>query len=511
MQNWKDAPVYRSGSLAYALNQANTAMPARPASLLPVAGLQWLLLSITLFLGCCPYVFPGVYAIAEIVVTLLIVNLVLLVSTFLEMVQSQAVGKFLLAASVCIYFWFEAFALAVRNPPFAAIGLPVSGGQFDTGELQLGVLYVACFELALFVGYSLRPPLSGLKAWAVSRVDTSRRVLKGLQYPMAAGGFLVMLVSFGFHVGAVQGALLASRTSTPLDMEWSDPGLLGNLACMGVAASSLILVQGISDRSPWRWLRLGAGAVAALPFLMGGTRHQLIFVLAPLLLVLVRQQSRRPMQTLLRWVGGGLVAVLLLQVEFAVRDKGWNHITEVTADDLIDPTTTGQFSAMLFAEYVVPGDHPYFHEFAEPYFITHWVPRAIWPNKPYMESWAYFNAAWTKGYAYNVTPSVIGQFHLNFGMFGVIFIGLWLGFLAFLGDHISLAISATDQKAMLVIVGLWFGFIVSSFRFYSPIYLTYFVFGAIGLLLLTEKRHRVSSAYLSARISERFVWGSKLP
>ena len=105
-----------------------------------------------------------------------------------------------------------------------------------------------------------------------------------------------------------------------------------------------------------------------------------------------------------------------------------------------------------------------------------------------MESYAFYNESYVEGAVFNVTPSVIGQFHLNWGLPGVIFIGGWLGFLACLADRVLLRLDADRQRAMFVVVGMFYAFIISSFRFYSPIYFSYFLFGVLAMLLLTRRR-----------------------
>jgi len=116
------------------------------------------------------------------------------------------------------------------------------------------------------------------------------------------------------------------------------------------------------------------------------------------------------------------------------------------------------------------------------------VPRQVWPNKPVMESWTYYNDSYVQGANYNVTPSVIGQFHLNWGLPGVMFIGVWLGFLTMTADRLLLMLDSSRQRAMFVVVGMFYAFIISSFRFYSPIYFSYFCFGLLAMFLLTRRR-----------------------
>jgi hypothetical protein len=195
------------------------------------------------------------------------------------------------------------------------------------------------------------------------------------------------------------------------------------------------------------------------------------------------------------FVAAALIVLVVAQAQFAYRSIGWQEVGNAPTEELSQLNTTGQFTALLFAEYLVPNEHAYFMEPAEPYFIIHWIPRQLWPTKPIMESWTYYNESYVQGASFNVTPSVIGQFHLNWGLPGVIFIGGWLGFLTCLADRVLLRLDSDRQRAMFVVVGMFYAFIISSFRFYSPIYFSYFLFGLIAMFLLTRRR-RLSKAVI---------------
>jgi hypothetical protein len=230
--------------------------------------------------------------------------------------------------------------------------------------------------------------------------------------------------------------------------------------------------------------------VAALPFVMlSGTRTLFIFIFVPVMaIVMLRVRGRLSVSRILPMVVLGVMLIAVVQLQLAVRDKGWDQIDEGTVARVLKTSVTGQFSAMLFAQTLVPSQHGYFLELAEPYFLIHWVPRRFWPQKPVMSSWSYYNDAYLEGSgAFNATPSVIGQFHMNWGMPGVLLIGVWLGFLTYLTDRLLLAVDLNRQRAMAVAIGTVYAFVISSFRFYSPIYLTFVVFAFIGMFLITRR------------------------
>jgi len=67
-----------------------------------------------------------------------------------------------------------------------------------------------------------------------------------------------------------------------------------------------------------------------------------------------------------------------------------------------------------------------------------------------------------------------------------LFAGLWLGLLGAITDVVFLNLHPGQGKAVGVTLGMFYAFLISSFRFYSPVYFYYFVFGAIGMLTMTR-------------------------
>jgi hypothetical protein len=69
----------------------------------------------------------------------------------------------------------------------------------------------------------------------------------------------------------------------------------------------------------------------------------------------------------------------------------------------------------------------------------------------------------------------------------VLFIGAWLGFLTVLADRFVLLLDSDRQRALFVVIGMYYAFIISSFRLYSPVYFSYFLFGLMAMFLLTRR------------------------
>jgi hypothetical protein len=415
-------------------------------------------------------------------------NLALLVIVARESLQTRTLGKSCLVAGTFVFYWVEAIALAWQSNPFSVSeGFPINASQFDQELISQALVYVTLFQLLLFVGYSIRLRGTRLVNFFVCRVDSLSFDRWIVGFLLAVCAVLPLLIYYEFDYDKIVMALLASRSGGNFDAP--EPGLSQHLALFGLFGASLFFVYALKTNT-WRrlwWLVLGV--MAALPFVSGGTRHLWLYISLPSLLIVLRGfKGKLDRFRLVGLAATALLIIVVAQAQFTYRTIGWSEIGNATPESLAAINNTGQFTALLFAQHLVPHEHPYFREFMEPYFIIHWIPRQVWADKPIMESWAYYNESYVEGGAYNVTPSVIGQYHLNWGFPGVIFIGAWLGFLSLVGDRVLMSLNPDRQRAMFVVLGMFYAFIISSFRFYSPIYFSYFLFGLLAMFLLTRRQ-----------------------
>lgn len=475
----------------------STGPPENQQNLLPprVTLAQWILLLIPVVIALLTYEVTSYSVLALVVEVLALLNVTLLLVVARESLRTRVIGKFCLVGGVFVFYWAEALAMAIQKTPFGiAEGFPISETQFDQELVCQALIYVTTFQLLLFIGYSFQPRLTRAIGFFESRMDSLSfdRWIVGLLLALCA--VIPLLVYYDFDYDKIVNALLASRSAT--DFDAPEPGLSQHFALFGLYGAALFFVYALKS-STWRrfwWLLMGV--IAAIPFVSGGTRHLWLYISLPSVLIVLRGlRGRLDRSRVLGLVAASFVVLLVAQAQFVYRGVGWREIGNVTPEDFATLNNTGQFTALLFAEHLVPNEHPYFREFTEPYFIIHWIPRQFWPDKPTMESWAFYNESYVQGAAYNVTPSVIGQFHLNWGMPGVIFIGAWLGFLTFVADRILLSLHPNRQRAMFVVAGMFYAFIISSFRFYSPIYFSYFLFGLLAMFLLTRRRVPLGSIF----------------
>lgn len=455
--------------------------------------IQWVLVGAPVVIAAAAYSFTSYSSLALITQLLAVLNLALLIVVIKEALSVRVIGKLCLVGGVFIFYWVEALSLSFQGNPFSVVeGFPINASQFDQELISQALLYITVFQLFLFVGYSLRPRFDKVLQLFASRMDSFSMQRWMITLLLVLCAVLPILAYYEFDYDKVMIALLASRSVT--DFEAPEPGLSQHLALFGMYGAALFFVYALKT-STWRrfsWLVLAV--LTAVPFVSGGARHLWLYISLPSVLIVLRGfTGKLNTHRVLGLVAVVAIVLLVAQAQFAYRVVGWREVGKVAPDDLSTLNNTGQFTALLFAEHLVPNEHPYFKEMMEPYFVIHWIPRQMWPKKPIMESWTFYNESYVQGATYNVTPSVIGQFHLNWGFPGVVFIGMWLGFLICMADRVLLLLNSDKQRAMFVVIGMFYAFIVSSFRFYSPIYFSYFLFGLFAMFLLTRRRYRSRS------------------
>jgi oligosaccharide repeat unit polymerase len=420
----------------------------------------------------------------------MILSLILVSLSARDALRYRCLGKLILTFGPFYFFTLGAWTMGAESEPFPFLNRPhMGGGQYDFGTVKAGIIFVALFQLALFAGYSLRPRVTKLLKWFRNRVDNRRNKLWSLRYLFAACAILPFFLSMGLHLDRVIASLLASRSGG--NVEHTDIGLLGVVAEFGLSGSSILLLQGLLEGSRKRFLWLLLGLISFSPALLGGTRHLVLYVAVPVLVGMLR--TVRGINLKKRVAVVALIALIvyaLITLQYEFRYSGWKSIIAASAEDLIQQPieATGQFDALLFAIYLVPNDHPYFLEPIEPYFVFHLVPRALWEGKPVPKAWQFYDDSYTAGQDFNVTPSIIGQYFMNFGVPGILYGGLMLGFFMFLADSVTVQLDASIHKAMIVLVGMFYAFLISSFRYVHPMYFAHVEFGALAMLAISISR-----------------------
>ena len=113
-----------------------------------------------------------------------------------------------------------------------------------------------------------------------------------------------------------------------------------------------------------------------------------------------------------------------------------------------------------------------------PLFLTDFVPRFIWADKPNHLYWETYNnvlAPLLPGSiaGANVTPSIIGQYYLNWWWLGGFFSGFIMGSWAGIATNYFRAFNRSKTFTKLLVGSYILTFVFLSFRVFSANYVTY--------------------------------------
>lgn len=461
------------------------ASQARP----PVRHIEWALLAFSMLVAGTTYPWNTYEDLTLAVCVLTGIYVALAVIAAIDSLGSPALGKFFLSSGMVVYFWLEAFSAAFRPTPFQAqlVSFRYHVYVWPQRLLAYSFIYLTVFAFAMYVGYAWRPRLRRPLAWCRSWVDRKPIQFKTRVLFFVGLSWIPPILSFGSNPQSVWQGLAASRTARiedPTAVGWFYQASMFSLFGVAVLVADAFLSRRLlGGRS---LLRIALALFCLLPFVLSGTRHFLLYALVPPVVILAHRSgawTRR--KQIFSAVSFGLTLLALVQLQDAARDIGWSRLTSRRVE--IIPSFL-QYEALLYAEYLVPSYHDYFMEPATPFFITYVVPRRWWPDKPVMQSWQYYDYAFLGTSVHgSVTPSIIGQYHLNWGPVGVVWIGLWMGFLFALADRAVLQLDIEHQRVFAVVVGMFYASLISAFRFYSPYYFYFVVFGLVGLPILARR------------------------
>jgi oligosaccharide repeat unit polymerase len=450
----------------------------------------------------------GVFAVSTLLNTItiflstLVTTAVVLADGILVLRHRPFLGRFILGFGLLFWFWVEAATICFTTPQFANFHAtyPYFGETLPPDLIGLGVFCINLFAIFAYAGWWVIPPPRHFIRRISSRNDMRVGILGDFVLFGAACLYWVpIFVAFGGSVDTALDVLLEMRSSER-GAETS-AGLLLHLQWIGVFAGAASLVRLLVGARGSRIFQFAAVGVIIPAGFLSSTRFYLIFLVLPALLVLVHPPGAGRRVSGSKTVGFalGLALAVAILVQGAIRSTGGLAVflSEETGRSLLGEGLehgfigNEQFSATLVAMDVLERRGEAFHELLLPFFVTHFVPRQFWPNKPESELWNYFNFVVTNGrLTFNVTPSIVGQFYLNWGLWGVPIAGLILSWLARIGDYWWSSIDSKRQLMSTAVCGLWLAFVFLSFRHLSPLYIQFPVFGLILYWLTTRRARR---------------------
>jgi len=417
------------------------------------------------------------------------------------------VGRVVLNLGVCYWFWQGALDQAFQAPPFPNPGpfyiyFPQT---VPTAVVASGLLCVNLFAWMAMVGWRYAPiPIRWLGRLADRRDPAGGALIDAMCAGLALLGWLPTAVAYSGDVAQAMADMMLMRANPEMGATQS-VGVLQQVYLLGLFGGALALARVVLRSDGIVWLRyLALTLIFPLAFLSQGSRFNLGFLLLPAAIVLLG----RPNFDQVSWKSKRRTAMILITVIIAVigyqgavrnfgvgsgrgleaRQAAGAYSDPETMADILEEGHVGHdhFGAMLMAIDLVNVNEGLFLEFSEPFFLTHYIPKAIWPDKPYSQSWSFYNEMVTQGASLNVTPSIIGQYYLNWGYFGVVYIGIFMGWLARFCEKWLSRLDFRLQLMSATVAGLLLGFLFLSFRFLHPLYFAFPLFGYLAYRLMSR-------------------------
>jgi oligosaccharide repeat unit polymerase len=380
----------------------------------------------------------------------------------------ENLGLFMLSLGSVFWFWGEVFGLLASDPVFPNVAsyAPFREGQIPQGVLAKSLVAVALFNLTAFATLlltgrmALKLPTPHLGERACSAWVDIALVL------FALAGWFPFLQTFGGFQQALANMLL--MRSETVEFEAS---LVNYLPILSISSASYALVRLATGSCGSRLIALLAVLVGAPIAVLSGTRFKLLYLLLPAVLahaLYPRGKRTSTLRTILVSIvlAGSMLALATYQ--FANRYGSQDDIELITAA----VWGAGHFTALTHAVALMEDRwiQPFMQPMA-PLFVTDYVPRFIWPDKPMHEYWEFYNTSLV--YAGNITPSVVGQYYLNWGWIGAAISGVIFGLWARVGDVLLERFRLSANHLYLALAVFVFAFLFLSYRVYSPNYFTY--------------------------------------
>lgn len=404
-----------------------------------------------------------------------------------------------------ILFWFSigSLWLTFSADPFRnhATFYPGFDKFVPLDVIATSVFAVMLFVIGCMIGWRVFvAPRNWIRAIA-DREDPRRdNALEYFALALALAAWMPVLYAYQWDLPAFFQHILQMRAvqeESRLDVV----GPMQHTYLLGVFAGSLATVRVVYGLSFNRLIYLVIIVlIFPLVFFGAGSRFNLAYLVLPSVLILaapvLHSTDRRRRKLTAVCLGG--IFILVFGLQATVRNDGITTDTSARFSELVLAGSEGSdhFGALLIAVDFSNRRGQYFMEPMLPFFLTHLIPASVWPGKPYPETWIEYNGVVTQGHGFNVTPSVIGQYFMNWGFVGVIYIGLFFGAMGRFCDDWFARLDMSKQFASATLAGVFLTFIFLSFRYFSPIYFVYPLFGYFCYRFITRRRQIWKTEYL---------------
>lgn len=379
-------------------------------------------------------------------------------------------GFSILSVGSVFWFWQEVFVLSVGSPSFpnTVSYSPVSGEVFPEILVAESLFVLSSFSLCAVLAWVIFGRVLN-RAFIVPRRSGQTVLLDVVLLAIALLGWWPFLQTFGGIQQTIVRLLLLRAESVEFEAGLQNYIPIASISCAGFALARI--VNG-SARSTL--ICLAAAVFGGVIAVLSGTRFKLIYFMAPALIcAFVGLRDKEKSQSSIIYVTaifGAIISVAAFQFV--------NRYGVGSADSTALSAAAGarHFTPLVFAISIMEG-RAYFNQSMGVLFVTDLVPRFIWPGKPNHEYWEFYNQISLGG---NVTPSMLGQYYLNWGLAGGAIVGVIFGFWARIADILYARYLSTKNPLFLIFAAFVCTFLFLSFRHYSANYFTYLL--AVTLL-----------------------------
>jgi oligosaccharide repeat unit polymerase len=388
-------------------------------------------------------------------------------------------GRITFAAAVI--FWYSGPAMLLLLSGYL---VPIDRlATFDSSLLvDVGVCVSLFWSIAVLssVAIGAMPAPAWLRMFhRASRIDGTQIAFAGIVCCMI--GLLPYLI-FGNSPAEVLRNILGSRSAAKA---WAGTSVLGNgnteiatLASIAMIAGTALLWMVTFDRATRPRVRLAAAIVAllcttAMVFDSGTRSVSMLMLVPPALVLIVERWKHDRLKTLLVSALGASLLALLLTFQLLFRAQGKLQTGPMGASSLASSESTFDFfSETIHCFQFVPRFHDYFRENLPLQFIAGPIPRTLWPNKPESEMiWSYTYYWWgidINAYGGNLLPGIVGQFYMNRGLIGVVWLGVLLGWIQVRADSILMQLQQRYNRFTVLPAVMFVTWMFLQYRSLSP-------------------------------------------
>lgn len=399
-----------------------------------------------------------------------------------------SIGLLVFLAGNIFWFWKEVAIFSFHTPSFPNIISisPVAGVRFPEELVGAGLFMLASFNFCALLSWNFSRGAHKY-VFRAERQGRNGFIFDGTLLVIAALGWWPFLQTFG-GIDQALFRLLMMRTEVVEHVA----GFKNYLPIASIVVAGIALSRLVTGSAKSNLLTIFTIFVGGLIAVLSGTRFKLIYLAMPALVcafIALQNPEKRRRSLIFIWVLF-LCMVSLASFQFASRYAN----TQIETGLLAATGGSDHFAPLLFAIDLMDS-REYFNQSMLVLFVTDMIPRFIWEGKPDHDYWNYYNEIAFFG---NVTPSVVGQYFLNWGLFGGAISGVIFGFWARAADILLECYRDRRDYSYLILSAFTATFLFLSFRHYTLNY-GIFLFVAAIVILLTlprvgRRRLRMSSS-----------------